>query len=94
MLVFNFRFFLLNVLIWSICMIGIEIRTVLNLELNGLHENVLEAEKLQKRRWPKYCGTPCILAVLVSVTYNIARQYDKSDLIKAWEPSASLAGTS
>ena len=40
MLVFNFRFFLLNVLIWSICMIGIKIRTVLNLELNGLHENV------------------------------------------------------
>ena len=40
MLVFNFRFFLLNVLIWSICMIGIKIRTVLNLEFNGLHENV------------------------------------------------------
>ena len=40
MLVFNFRFFLLNVLIWSIFMIGIKIRTVLNLELNGLHENV------------------------------------------------------
>ena len=40
MLVFNFRFFLLNVLIWSICKIGIKIRTVLNLEFSGLHENV------------------------------------------------------
>ena len=40
MLVFNFRFFLLNVLIWSIFMIGFKIRTALNLELNGLHKNV------------------------------------------------------
>ena len=70
MLVFNYRFFLLNVLIRSICMLGIKIRTVLKSELNGLHENVnltlgvLEAEKLPKSRWPKYCETPCSLFVL------------------------------
>ena len=40
MLVFNFRFFLLNVLIWSIFMLGIKIRTVLKSELNGLNEKV------------------------------------------------------
>ena len=40
LLVFNFRFFLLNVLIRFIFMLGIKIRTVLNLELTGLHENV------------------------------------------------------
>ena len=40
MLVFKFRFFLLNVLIWSICMVRIKIRTVLKLELNGLYQNV------------------------------------------------------
>ena len=40
MLVFNYRFFLLNVLIWSIFMLGIKIRIVLKLELDGLHENV------------------------------------------------------
>ena len=40
MLVFNFRFFLHNVLFWSIFMIGIKIRAVLTLELNGLHEKV------------------------------------------------------
>ena len=39
MLVFNYRFFLLNMLIWSIFMLGIEIRTVLKSELNGLNEN-------------------------------------------------------
>ena len=40
MLVFNYRFFLLNVLIWSIFMLGIKIRMVLKSELDGLHENV------------------------------------------------------
>ena len=40
MLVFNYRFFLLNVLIWSIFMLGIKIRTVLTSELNGLNEKV------------------------------------------------------
>ena len=40
MLLFNFRFFLLNVLIWSIFMLGIKIRTVLKSELNGLNEKV------------------------------------------------------
>ena len=40
MLVFNYRFFLLNVLIRSILMLGIKVRTVLNSELNGFHENV------------------------------------------------------
>ena len=40
MLVFNYHFFLLNMLIWSIFMLGIKIRTVLKSELNGLHENV------------------------------------------------------
>ena len=40
MLVFNYRFFLLNMLIWSIFMLGIKIRTVLKSELNGLHKNV------------------------------------------------------
>ena len=40
MLVFNYHFFLLNVLIWSIFMLGIKIRTVLKSELNGLQENV------------------------------------------------------
>ena len=40
MLVFNYLFFLLNVLIWSIFMLGIKIRTVLESKLNGLHENV------------------------------------------------------
>ena len=40
MLVCNYRFFLLNVLIWSIFMLGIKIRMVLKSELGGLHENV------------------------------------------------------
>ena len=47
-------------------MVGIKIKTFLKLKLNGLLENfqiltlgVLAAEKLQKRRWPKCCGTPC-----------------------------------
>ena len=40
MLVFNFRFFLLNVLIWSIFMLGIKIRTVLKSEMNGLNKKV------------------------------------------------------
>ena len=40
MLVFNYRFFLLNMLIWSIFMLGNKIRTFLKSELNGLHENV------------------------------------------------------
>ena len=55
MLVFNYRFFLLNLLIWSIFMLGIKIRTVLKSELIGLHENVLsltlsalEADTFQK----------------------------------------------
>ena len=52
MLVFNFRFFLLNVLIWSIFMIGIKMRTVLKSELNGLSKTfplgALEAKKLKK----------------------------------------------
>ena len=34
-------FLLLNVLIWSILIIGIKIRTVLKSELDGLHENVV-----------------------------------------------------
>ena len=33
-------FFLLNVLIWSIFMLGIKRRMVLKSELDGLHENV------------------------------------------------------
>ena len=36
MLVFNYRFFLLNVLIWSIFMLGIKVRMVLKSELDGL----------------------------------------------------------
>ena len=40
MLVFNCRYFLLNVLIWTVFILGIKIRTVLKSELNGLHENV------------------------------------------------------
>ena len=40
MLVFNYRFILLNELIWSFFMLGIKIRMVLKLELDGLHENV------------------------------------------------------
>ena len=66
MLVLKYLFFLLNVLIWSIFIPGIKIRPVLKLKLNGLHEKVqsltlgdLEAEKLQKPRWPKYCESPC-----------------------------------
>ena len=65
MVVFNYRFFLLNMLIGSIFMLGIKIRTVLKSELNGLNIltlGALEAEILQKPRWPKYCGTPCSYA--------------------------------
>ena len=40
MLVSKYRVFLLNVLNWSILMLGIKIRTVLKSELNGLHEYV------------------------------------------------------
>ena len=40
MLVSKYRFFLLSVLIWSILMLGIKIRTILKSELNVLHENV------------------------------------------------------
>ena len=37
---FLISFFLLNVLIWSLFMLGIKIKTVLKSELNGFHENV------------------------------------------------------
>ena len=40
MLVFNFRFFLLNVLIWFIFMLGIEIRTFLSSIVTGVFQNV------------------------------------------------------
>ena len=40
MWVFNYRHFLLNMLILSIFVLGIKIRTVVKSELNGLHENV------------------------------------------------------
>ena len=40
MLVFNFRFFLLNVLIWSIFMLGIKIRTFLSSTDPGVFQNV------------------------------------------------------
>ena len=50
MLVFNYCFFLLNVLIWSIFMLGIKIRTDLNSELNGLHKIVQNFD-------PRYIGS-------------------------------------
>ena len=40
MLVFNFRFFLLNVLIWFIFMLGIKIRTFLSSTDPGVFQNV------------------------------------------------------
>ena len=40
MLVFNFRFFLLNVLIWFIFMIGIKIMTFLSFTDPGVFQNV------------------------------------------------------
>ena len=49
MLVFNYCFFLLNVLIWPILMLTIRIRTDLKSELIGLHENVQHFD-------PRYIG--------------------------------------
>ena len=57
MLVFKYCFFLLNVLIWSILMLRIKIRTDLKSELNGLHKNVqnfdpryIESREMQKTK--------------------------------------------
>ena len=53
---------------WPVFMLGSKIRTVLEMKLNGLQENVknvnssaLEAEEFQNPRWLKYCETPCTL---------------------------------
>ena len=50
MLVFNYCFFLLKLLIWSILMLRIRIKTDLKSELNGLHENVQHFD-------PRYIGS-------------------------------------
>ena len=48
MLVFNFGFFLLNVLIWFIFMLGIKIRTFLSSTDPGVFQNVLGALEAEK----------------------------------------------
>ena len=72
MLVFNYRFFLLNVLIWSIFMLGIKIRMVLKSELDGLHENVQHFD-------PRYIGSREMhktkkATTLQDTLYNMASQ--------------------
>ena len=70
------RWFLITVF-ESTFMLGIKIWIVLKSELNGLHENVnlgfLEAEKLQKPRWPKYCETTVMSIVGAPILKNKAR---------------------
>ena len=59
-------------------MLGIKIRTVLKLKLMGstkmskfLTIGALEAEKLQKPRWPTCCGTPCNLHTLWTLISSV-----------------------
>ena len=63
-------FLLLSVLIWSILMLRIKMRTVLKSELNFLHGNVnifdprcLESREMHKTKIQQHWGTPCMCDV-------------------------------
>ena len=60
MLVFNFCFFLLNVLIWSIFMLGIKKGWFRNQNWMGCTKmsNILTLGALKPKR-QQHCGTPC-----------------------------------
>ena len=77
MLVFNYHFFLLNLLIWSIFMLGIKIRMVLNSELDGLHENVqhfdprcLESREMHKPKKATTLRDTLYIMILQVIDYR------------------------
>ena len=71
MLDFNYRFFLLTVLIWLIFMLEIEIRTVLTSKLNGLHEMFYSrypgSQNIAKTKGQEYIGTPCNIDLIAFI---------------------------
>ena len=74
---FKCRFFLINVLIWSIAMLGIQIRKFLKSELNGLLKNIQNfnhrcnrSQNITVNKAGTVFGTPCKINKTVKMNYK------------------------